>query len=89
MVVFEVLSAGTQTVDRTDKAREYRETPSIQRYVMLEQVRVAATVYAREGSAWTVSLAFRGDVLPMPEIGVELPLDELYAGLDLAEPPAA
>jgi Uma2 family endonuclease len=89
VVVFEVLSAGTQTVDRTDKAREYRETPSIQRYVMLEQVRVAATVYAREGSAWTVSLAFRGDVLPMPEIGVELPLDELYAGLDLGEPPAA
>jgi hypothetical protein len=28
-------------------------------------------------------------VLSMPEIGVEIPLDELYAGLDLGEPPAA
>ena len=54
---------------------------------MLEQVRAAATVYARAGDAWTVTLAFGGDVLPMPEIGVELPLDELYAGLDLGEPP--
>ncbi len=89
VVVIEVLSESKQTVDRTDKAREYRETPSVQRYVMLEQVRAAATVYAREGSAWTVTLAFRGDVLPMPEIGVEVPLDELYAGLDFGEPPAA
>jgi Uma2 family endonuclease len=85
VVVFEVLSDSTQTVDRTDKAREYRETPSVQRYVMLEQVRAAATVYAREGDAWTVSLAFRGDVLSVPEIGVEVPLDELYIGLDLGE----
>ena len=89
VVVFEVLSESAQTVDRTDKAREYWETPSVQRYVMLEQVRAAATVYAREGSAWTVTLAFRGDVLSMPEIGVEVPLDEFYAGLDFGEPPAA
>ena len=54
---------------------------------MLEQVRAAATVYARAGDTWTVSLAFRGDVPTMPEIGIELPLDELYVGLDLDEPP--
>jgi Uma2 family endonuclease len=30
VVVSEVLSESTQTVDRTDKAREYRETPSVQ-----------------------------------------------------------
>lgn len=89
VVVFEVLSESTHMVDRTDKAREYRETPSVRRYVMLEQARPAATVYAREGDAWTVSLAFAGDALPMPEIGVELPLDELYAGLEFGEPPAA
>ena len=89
VVVFEVLSESTQTVDRTDKAREYRDTPSIQRYAMLEQDRAAATVYAREGDTWTVTLLFRGDVLSMPEIGAAIPLDELYTRLDLEEPPAA
>ena len=89
VVVFEILSESTQTVDRTDKAREYRETPSVRRYVMIEQVRAAATVYAREGESWSVSLFFRGDILPMPEIGAEIPLDELYAGLVLDEPPTA
>ena len=76
-------------VDRTDKAREHREAPSVQRYVMLEQARPAATVYAREGDTWTAVLLFRGDTLAMPEIGVEIPLDELYAGLDLGEPPTS
>jgi Uma2 family endonuclease len=89
VVVFEVMSESTQTVDRTDKAREYRETPSVQRYVMLEQARAAGTVYARAGETWTVTLLFRGDTLSMPEIGAEIPLDELYAGLNLKEPPAA
>jgi Putative restriction endonuclease/Transposase DNA-binding len=89
VVVFEVLSESTQTVDRTDKAREYRETPSIQRYVMLEQVRAAATFCARQGDTWTVSLLFRGDTLSVPEIGAEIPLDELYLGLELDEPAAA
>ena len=89
VVVFEVLSESTQMVDRTDKAREYRETPSVQRYVMVEKARAAATVYARAGETWTVTLLFRGDTLAMPEIGVEIPLDDLYAGLELEEPPAA
>ena len=87
MVVFEVLSDSTHSIDRGDKAREYRDTPSIQRYVMLEQGRAMATVYARSGDVWTVSLAFAGEVLPMPEIGVELPIDELYDGLDFGEAP--
>lgn len=45
--------------------------------------------FAREGDTWTVGLLFRGDVLSVPEIGIEIPLDELCAGLDLDEPPAA
>ncbi|GAA0608272.1 hypothetical protein GCM10009416_51340 [Craurococcus roseus] len=51
VAVFEVLSEGTQTVDRMDKAREYRETPSVRRYVTIEQARAAATAYARAGDA--------------------------------------
>ena len=88
-MVLEVLSEGTRTVDRTDKARGYRETPSIQRCVMVEQARPAATVCARARDTWTVSLLFRGDALSMPETGVEMPLDEPHAGLDLDGPPTS
>ena len=41
VVVFEVLSPSAAAVDRIVKAREYQATPSVQRYVMLEQARLA------------------------------------------------
>ncbi len=46
-VGFEVRSPSTAAVDRGTKNAEYAATPSIQRYVMLEQVRIGATVFAR------------------------------------------
>ena len=88
VVVFEVLSEGTQTVDRTDKrASTGRRRRSSAR--SCSSRRAAATVYAREGDAWIVTLLFRGDTLSMPEVGAEIPLDELHTGLDLDGPPAA
>ena len=49
VVIFEVLSPSTTHNDRIVKAREYQATPSVQRYVMLEQDSVSAAVYARSG----------------------------------------
>ena len=49
VVVFEVLSESTSRTDRIEKLREYGATPSIQRYIILEQDTIAATVYVRKG----------------------------------------
>ncbi|SFK80956.1 Uma2 family endonuclease [Methylocapsa palsarum] len=83
VVIFEVLSPITASTDRTIKAREYQATPSVQRYVMLEQDRIAATAYVRADGDWNVHVLLNEAVLAMPEIGVEFPLAELYEGLDL------
>ena len=42
VVVFEVLSPSTASIDHFVKNQEYRDTPSIQRYVILEQDFVGA-----------------------------------------------
>jgi Uma2 family endonuclease len=81
VVVFEVLSPSTTHSDRIVKAREYQATPSVRRYVMLEQDGVSATVYARSGETWTHEILVADSVLSLPEIGVELPLAELYEGI--------
>jgi len=81
VVVFEVLSPSTTRNDRIVKAREYQATPSVQRYVMLEQDGVSATVYARSGQTWTHEILIADSILSLPEIGVELPLAELYDGI--------
>jgi Uma2 family endonuclease len=87
VVVFEVLSASTASTDRITKNREYQATPSIRRYVMLEQDRIGATVFARSGDDWIGHVLAGTTLLKLPEIDVELPLNELYAGLELPDVP--
>jgi len=89
VVVFEIISPSTSGVDRIIKNQEYRDTPSIQRYVILEQDRQAATVFSRDDSDWTGHLIAGPSDLAMPEIGISIPLAEFYIGIELAvDPPA-
>ena len=83
VVVFEVLSQSTSRIDRIEKRREHQATPSIRRYVILEQDAVAATVYLKQGAAWTVSVITGYAVLSMPDVGAEIPLLAIYADVDL------
>jgi Uma2 family endonuclease len=87
VVVFEILSPSTTRTDRLIKAREYQATPSLRRYVMLEQDSIGATVYARAGTSWTHEILVADSLLSLPEVEVDLPLAELYDGLTFeAEP---
>jgi Uma2 family endonuclease len=87
VVIFEVLSPSTASKDRIVKNKEYEETPSVRRYVMLEQDRIGATVFSRDKGDWAGHVLANNVTLHMPEIGVDLPLEELYEGLnfDLAD----
>ena len=85
VVVFEILSPSTTHTDMVLKNAEYQATPSVQRYVILQQVAVGANVFSRKGEDWIAGSLKDGDVLSMPEIGIETPLAELYLGIDLAE----
>ncbi|MEO9191907.1 MAG: Uma2 family endonuclease [Acetobacteraceae bacterium] len=85
VVIFEVLSHTTAITDRVVKNREYQDTPSVARYVLLEQLRPAATVFERAGDDWVGHVLESPAVLAMPEIGIELPLSELFEGVEFPE----
>ena len=89
VVLFEVLSPSTAGKDRIVKAREYQATPSVQRYVMLEQDRIGATVHVRAADGWSVIVLKDDDTLALPEIGLAIPLAEFYEGLTFEDQPAA
>jgi len=86
VVVFEVVSPSTSRTDRIDKLAEYQATPSIRRYVILEQDSIAATVFWRLGADWVARPLTEGDVLHMPDIGIEIPLAAIYADVELPAP---
>lgn len=81
VVIFEVLSPSTSTTDRIVKNQEYRATPSVQRYVILEQDRIAATIFSRAGDDWVGHILDGDALLSMPEIGIQVSLAEFYEGL--------
>ncbi len=83
VVVFEVVSPSTSRTDRIEKLREYQATPSIQRYVILEQESIAAIVFMRLGAGWDARPLTAGELLAMPEIDVTLPLSDIYADVEL------
>jgi Uma2 family endonuclease len=83
VVIFEVLSASTASTDLVTKNYEYAATPSVRRYVVLAQDSAAGSMFERIGTDWVGHLPSAESTLRMPEIGIELPLSELYDGVDV------
>jgi Uma2 family endonuclease len=85
VVIFEVLSESSATDDFVTKNAEYRATPSVERYIVLQQTKAAAAVFSRKGDDW-VSDILTGDdaILRMPEIGLDIALSEIYLGVAFA-----
>lgn len=85
VVVFEVLSPTSSRMDRIIKLREYRAVSTILRYAILESASAGATVFFRaDGTAdWTAVPLMVEDSLDLPELGISVPVSELYVGVDL------
>jgi Uma2 family endonuclease len=84
VVVFEILSDSTAGTDLITKNAEYRATASIQHYIILEQTAAAAMIFSRKAEDWLADPLFGADaVLRLPAIGLDIPLAEVYADIDL------
>lgn len=87
VVVFEVLSPTSGRTDRIVKVREYASVASILRYVILEHASIGLTVLQRSAGnqPWTATTLTTGDILRMPEVGIEIPVTELYDDTELPD----
>jgi Uma2 family endonuclease len=87
-VIIEVLSPSTESYDRGDKFARYREIPSLRDYVLVAQHEPRVEVFSRaEDGAWSfVPVSDVRASAVLRSLGVELPLAEVYAGVEF--PPA-
>ncbi|MCL4834851.1 MAG: Uma2 family endonuclease [Caldilineaceae bacterium] len=84
-VLAEVLSPSTEAYDRGGKFAHYRYLESLQEYVLIAQDRMQVEHFARRGSQWLLTAYNRPDeVLALPSIECALPLQEIYARVELA-----
>jgi Uma2 family endonuclease len=78
-VIIEVLSPETERTDRREKAIAYRQIPTVEAYLLVEQERMAATILRRTEPGWQSDvIEGRGSILKLPGIGVEIPLERIY-----------
>lgn len=83
VTVFEVVSPSSVRTDRIIKLREYQAVPSVRRYILVESSAVAVTVLSRDhaGEAFRAAGLAEGDTLSLAEIGIEIPVSEIYEGI--------
>lgn len=82
-LVVEVLSPGTEGVDRTEKLDRYRSISSLEQYWLVDQDRRRVVVYSRAGADWLMTEHTADDavlVLPLP--GLAIRLGDLYEDVD-------
>ena len=82
-VVVEVLSESTEAHDRGAKAAHYRRHPSVEALVLVSthERRLEVQVRNADGT-WTLSEASETGSLRIAPLGVELRLEDVYAGWD-------
>src|ERR1700683_47405 len=92
IVIVEVLSESTRDYDRGQKSRLYREIPTLLDYVLVEQSRVNVEHLSLKSEAadraaddsWIAKIyEDPGQGISLKSLRVDLPLGEIYEGVDL------
>jgi Uma2 family endonuclease len=80
--LFEIISERTRRIDGGEKRWAYLQLPSLEAYVRLEQVRAEAVLDLRTEQGWRRQILPGLDaVLKTPSLGLEIPLAEIYDGV--------
>ncbi|NEQ53702.1 MAG: Uma2 family endonuclease [Leptolyngbya sp. SIO3F4] len=78
-LIVEVLSPGTETLDRSKKFKEYRTLPSLEDYVLISSTQIDVEIYRRgEGRMWLYTSYQAGDVIKLDSVEFEFPIELLY-----------
>ena len=84
-VLVEVLSPSTEAFDRGEKFAHYRQIPSLHDYVLVGSEVARVEVHHRLGDgSWRLTAAERGASVWVESLGLDLAVDALYEGIELA-----
>ena len=81
-LVVEVLSPTTQAYDRSLKFALYRRLPSLREYLLVDPDSRRVEAFRAAPAGWLLHDMSDGTVLELESLGLELPLDEVFAGLE-------
>jgi Uma2 family endonuclease len=78
-LIIEVLSPSTEAYDRGDKFRLYRQSASLQEYILVSTTGIAIDVYQRnESGRWEIISYSSGDTLELKSLNFSFEIDRVY-----------
>ena len=82
--IVEVLSDSTETWDRGKKFQSYRKLESLREYILVSQKEPRVEWFHRKDNGdWAIGMVEGiGSDFTFPELGVTVPLAEIYAGVE-------
>ena len=83
VVLVEVLSPSTSGFDRGLKGYLYRNVASLREYLLVEPDTTGVEHYRRADGEWIRNYTDRGEAIRLDLLGVELPLEEIYYGVEM------
>ena len=82
-VIVEVLSKSTAGYDRGDKFYFYRQIPTLQEYILIEQDKCSVETYKRNATSWDISrVAALDGQLEIAALGISISLREIYRDVE-------
>ena len=90
-LLVEVLSESTEAYDRGKKFSHYRQIPTLREFLLVSQEEPKIERFLRnDDGTWTLTEAAGLDsTLPLPALGIEIALREIYDKVDFSAPPPA
>jgi Uma2 family endonuclease len=85
-LLVEVLSDSTEAYDRGKKFSHYRQIPSLREYLLVSQEEAKIERFLRnEDGSWTLTEAAGLEAtLPLPSLGIEISLGEVFDKVDFS-----
>lgn len=80
ILIVEVISPSTESIDRREKLLFYQQMPSVQEYAVVEQSKMRVEVHRRQPSGSWITYYFTepSDVVELSSVELTFPLPDLY-----------
>ena len=86
VLVIEVTSPSSIDYDRGYKRDFYFDVSTIEAYLIINQHRVYAELYTRQESGWFMqTFTETDDLIPLAMLDCELPMSQVYRGINMTE----
>jgi Uma2 family endonuclease len=81
VLIVEVISPNTQTIDEREKRVAYEGLTSLREYVLAEQDRAVVRVLRRTDDGWVQEVLGADDVIRLDSLGIIIAMQAIYEGV--------